>query len=74
MPVSYTHLTVILDPGLVGVLSHEAIGHTVEADFVLSGSIVKGKIDKAVASELVTMVDDGTVDGATGMVLSLIHI
>lgn len=61
--------TVILDPGLVGVLSHEAIGHTVEADFVLSGSIVKGKIGEAVASELVTMVDDGTVDGATGMVM-----
>lgn len=51
--------TVVLDPGLVGVLSHEAIGHTVEADFVLSGSIAKGKIAKKVASELVTLVDSG---------------
>lgn len=61
--------TVILDPGLVGVLSHEAIGHTVEADFVLAGSIAKGKIGQRVASELVTMVDDGNVPGAAGMVL-----
>lgn len=50
---------VVLDPGLVGVLSHEAIGHTVEADFVLSGSIAKGKLGKRVASELVTLVDSG---------------
>ena len=26
--------TVILDPGMVGLISHEAIGHMVEADFV----------------------------------------
>ncbi len=61
--------TVILDPQLVGVLSHEAIGHTVEADFVQSGSVVKDKIGEKVASELVTLVDDGTMQGAAGMVL-----
>ena len=52
--------TVILDPGMVGLLSHEAIGHTVEADFVLSGSVVKNKIGERVASELVTLVDSGS--------------
>lgn len=51
--------TVILDPGMVGLISHEAIGHTVEADFVLSGSIVKDRIGEKVASNLVTLVDSG---------------
>lgn len=50
---------VILDPGIVGLLAHEAIGHTVEADFVLSGAITEGKIGQRVASELVTLVDSG---------------
>jgi TldD protein len=51
--------TVILDPAMVGLLSHEAVGHTVEADFVLSGSVVKDKIGSKVASDLVTLVDSG---------------
>lgn len=51
--------TVILKPPMVGLLSHEAIGHTVEADFVMSGSIAAGKIGKKVASELITLVDAG---------------
>jgi TldD protein len=53
--------TVILNPELVGLLAHEAIGHTVEADFVLSGSATSGKIGECVASDLVTMVDSGPV-------------
>jgi TldD protein len=57
--VSGSRATVILDPAMVGLLSHEAIGHTVEADFVLSGSVVKDKIGEQVASELVTLVDSG---------------
>lgn len=51
--------TVILNPELVGLLAHEAIGHTVEADFVLSGSAVSGKLGSKVASELVTLADSG---------------
>src|SRR6185437_1783589 len=31
--VSGENSTVILDPGMVGLISHEAIGHMVEADF-----------------------------------------
>ena len=50
---------VILSPAMVGILAHEAIGHTVEADFVLSGSIASGKIGKKVGSELVTLADTG---------------
>lgn len=55
--------TLILSPAMVGLLSHEAIGHTVEADFVLSGSVAKDKIGTQVASPLVTMSDSGTVQG-----------
>ncbi len=50
---------VILDPSLVGLLCHEAIGHTVEGEAVAAGSIVKGKIGEKVASPLVTLVDSG---------------
>lgn len=51
--------TVILSPSIVGLLVHEAIGHTVEADFVLSGSVAAGKLGERVASELVTLCDSG---------------
>ncbi len=53
---------VILEPSVVGLLSHEAIGHTVEADFVMSGSVAAGKIGKRVASELVTLCDSGAAE------------
>jgi TldD protein len=62
---------VILDPGMVGLISHEAIGHTVEADFVLSGSIVNGKLGEKIASDNVTLIDSGNseiVEGAAGTV------
>lgn len=58
--------TVVMEPAVVGLISHEAIGHTVEADFVLSGSAAKGKIGKKVASEHVTMVDSGEEQHGAG--------
>lgn len=48
---------VILDSRLAGLLAHEAIGHTTEADMVKSGSIAKDFLGEQVASELVTLVD-----------------
>lgn len=48
---------VVLDASLSGILSHEAIGHTTEADMVLSGSVAKDLLGKPVASELITLVD-----------------
>ncbi|MBN2378419.1 TldD/PmbA family protein [candidate division WOR-3 bacterium] len=65
-------MEVILNPELVGLISHEAIGHTVEADFVLSGAVTKGMIGKRVASELVTLADSGPsihIPGAAGTLL-----
>lgn len=51
--------TVVLDPSLVGLISHEAFGHTVEADFIQAGSAAAGRLGERVASELVTLVDSG---------------
>lgn len=51
---------VILAPSVVGLLCHEAIGHTVEADFVKAGSVAKGKIGQRVGSDLVNMLDTGS--------------
>ncbi|MFW6287918.1 MAG: TldD/PmbA family protein [bacterium] len=48
---------VILDSKLAGILAHEAIGHTTEADMVKSGSIAKDFKNQKVASDIVTMVD-----------------
>jgi len=47
----------ILHPNLAGMLAHEAVGHTVEADIVLGGSVAAHNVGKQVASEMVTMVD-----------------
>jgi TldD protein len=63
--------TVILAPSIVGLLVHEAIGHTVEADFVSAGSVAAGKLGQRVASDLVTLCDSGQselVDGAAGSI------
>ena len=47
----------VLHPDLAGMLAHEAVGHTVEADLVLGGSVAAHNVGKPVASELVSMVD-----------------
>ena len=49
--------TVILSGYMGGMLAHEAVGHTVEADLVLGGSVAGPSLHKPVASELVTLVD-----------------
>jgi TldD protein len=51
--------TVITDSKLTGTLIHEAFGHACEADLVLNDeSILKGMINKRVASEGVTIIDN----------------
>ena len=49
--------TVILGGMMTGMLSHEAVGHTVEADLVLGGSVAAHKLNQRVASDLVTLTD-----------------
>lgn len=48
---------VVLDADLAGILAHEAIGHTTEADLVLGGSVAGDFLNKPVATELVTLID-----------------
>lgn len=48
---------VILDSHLAGILAHEAIGHTTEADIVRGGSIMEELMGKKVASDLVNLID-----------------
>ena len=47
----------LLDPQLVGVLAHEAVGHTAEADLVQAGSFTQGKIGERVCDESITLID-----------------
>ncbi len=49
--------TVILGGMMTGMLSHEAVGHTVEADLVLGGSVAGHMLNKRVGSDLVTLTD-----------------
>ena len=48
---------VILNSDLAGILAHEAIGHTTEADFVLNGSIAADYIGQQIASPMITLTD-----------------
>ncbi|HXH83135.1 MAG TPA: metallopeptidase TldD-related protein, partial [Candidatus Tectomicrobia bacterium] len=60
-------LTVVLGPGWPGILLHEAVGHGLEGDFNRKGtSAFAGRLGQRVASELVTVVDDGTIPNRRG--------
>ncbi|WP_313158867.1 metalloprotease TldD, partial [Mixta calida] len=60
-------IPVVLGAGWPGVLLHEAVGHGLEGDFNRRGtSMFSGQMGKQVASELCTVVDDGTISGLRG--------
>lgn len=61
--------TVISDPMVTGLLAHEVMGHASEADEVVKKrSFLSGLVGKKVGSELVTLVDDGSLNGAHGYI------
>ncbi|MFX0042358.1 MAG: TldD/PmbA family protein [Candidatus Hodarchaeota archaeon] len=61
-PSGVTNL--LLDHQLVGVLAHEAIGHTAEADLVLAGSFTQGKLGQKVCDDRISLVDSPTLRGS----------
>jgi TldD protein len=62
-------MPIVLAAGPSAILLHEAIGHGMEADFNRKRiSIYADKMNKRIASEQVTITDDGTVPGARGSI------
>ncbi|NVJ49695.1 MAG: metalloprotease TldD [Gammaproteobacteria bacterium] len=60
-------MPVVLGAGWPGVLLHEAVGHGLEGDFNRKGSSAfSGKVGQKVASDKVTVVDDGTLANLRG--------
>lgn len=58
---------VVINNGFGGVLFHEACGHPLEAAAVARNlSIFTGKHGQKIASDLVTAIDDGTIDNEWG--------
>ncbi|MBN2532354.1 MAG: TldD/PmbA family protein [Spirochaetales bacterium] len=47
----------ILDSHLAGILAHEALGHTTEADLILGGSVAPEYLEKEAASPLISIID-----------------
>jgi TldD protein len=62
-------MELILAPAESGVLLHESVGHPLEADFIRKKtSTYTDRIGDRVASELVTVIDDGTIMNNRGAI------
>lgn len=60
-------MPVVIANGFGGVIIHEACGHAMEATMVADGtSILSDKLNQAIASSKVTIIDDGTINNAWG--------
>jgi TldD protein len=60
-------MTVVIDPGIAGLIAHEVCGHASEADEVVKGrSFLTDKVGQQIATDQVSMVDDGTLKEPSG--------
>lgn len=60
-------MPVVMAAGGSGILLHEAIGHTFEADFNRKGtSIFSDKMGKKIARDFIQIIDDGTLENNRG--------
>lgn len=67
VPAPAGTMPVVLGPGWPGVLLHEAVGHGLEGDFNRKGtSAFSGRLGERVATDICTVVDDGTLPGRRG--------
>ena len=67
VPCKAGNTTVVLGSGWPGVLLHEAVGHGLEGDFNRKKtSNFSDQVGKQVASQLCTVIDDGTIDHRRG--------
>lgn len=68
-PAPTGEMEMIVGSGGGGVLLHEAVGHGLEGDFNQKGtSLYAGRIGERVASELVTIYDDGDLPEERGSI------
>lgn len=66
-PCPSGEMPVIIGPGFGAVIFHEACGHSMEATTVALGtSVLSGKLGEKVASDKVTIIDDGTLNNYWG--------
>ena len=66
-PAPAGEMDVVMGPGWPGILLHEAIGHGLEGDFNRKKtSAFAGLMGNKIASDEVTVVDDGTLAGRRG--------
>ena len=62
-------MEMVVGSGGGGVLLHEAVGHGLESDFNRQGvSLYSGRVGDRVASDLVTIFDDGNLPGERGSI------
>ncbi len=62
-------MDVVMENGFGGVLIHEAVGHPLEADNIARGiGAFTGKMGEKVATDVFTMVDDGTLPNYRGTI------
>ncbi len=60
-------MTVVIGNGFGGVIFHEACGHALEASAVSRNlSVFANKLGQKIASDIVTAVDDGTIENGWG--------
>ena len=65
--------TVVLGPGWPGILLHEAVGHGLEGDFNRKKtSAFYDLVNQKVASDQITIVDDGTISKKRGSFVYII--